>query len=82
VAYEIRETLVEAVRESFDRERLEVRCGDYYEDYESLTAPDAAVVAFGGTNELPHIPDRGLAVEGYGEIGIKAYASGELVAVW
>lgn len=82
VAYELNPDLVEAVRERFPLDDMELRERDYYEDYDDLVAPDAAVVAFGGTNELPHPPETGLGIEGYGEIGIRAYHDGEVVAAW
>jgi len=81
IAYELKHTLAAAARTEFTEPDLEIRERDYYADFDEFD-DDAAVVAFGGTNELPHIPDSGLAVEGYGEIGIRAHYDGELVAVW
>lgn len=81
-AYELNHHLVESIRDRFHLGNLEIRQRDYYEDYHHLTGPDAAVIAFGGTNELPEIPDRGLAIQGYGETGVRAYYDGEVVGLW
>ena len=82
VAYELLTPLAEAVRERFgDTPRFEIRNRDYFEDYDECVS-EGAVIAFGGTNELPYIPERGLAIEGYCEIGIRAHYDGEVVAAW
>ena len=82
VAYEIIDQLAESVQRNFDTSGLEIRSHDYFEDYDDLISAKAAVIAFGGTNELPYIPDNGLAIEGYSEIGIRAHYEGEMVAAW
>lgn len=82
VAYEIINQLAEVVQQNFDTSGLEIRSHDYFEDYDDLISANSAVIAFGGTNKLPHIPDRGLAIEGYCEIGIRAHYEGEIVAAW
>lgn len=82
IAYEINETLARSVRERFHLGNLEIRCRDYYDDYPNLIGPESAVIAFGGTNELPHVPEEGLAIEGYSEIGRTAHYNGEVIAVW
>lgn len=81
VAYELNEDLVDGVRSRFGHD-LELRRRDYYEDFDELVGPETAVVCFGGTNELPYVPDEGLAIEGYGEIGITAWYGGQEVAKW
>lgn len=82
VAYELNDELVTAIDERFWLGDMELRMQDYYEDYDGLNAPDAAVVAFGGTNELPYVPDEGLAIQGYSETGVTAWYNGEVVAGW
>jgi len=47
-----------------------------------VPAPDVAVVAFGGTNELPRPPEQGLGIEGYAETGITAWYAGDVVGHW
>jgi len=78
VAYELTSELVAAVRDRFHFGDLELRERDYY----ALVASDAAVVAFGGTNELPHPPEQGLGIEGYAETGITAWHAGDVVGRW
>lgn len=82
IAYEIIDQLAEAVQRNFDTTGLDIRSRDYFEDYDDLTNATSAVIAFGGTNELPYIPDEGLALEGYCEIGIRAHYQGEMIAAW
>lgn len=82
VAYELNEELVAGVRDRFDLDDMELRKRDYYDDFGELAGSDTAVVCFGGTNELPHVPDVGLAIEGYCEIGITAWYDGEVIATW
>lgn len=82
VAYELNPELVEAVQQRFSLGSVDLRRRDYYEDYDDLVASDAAVVAFGGTNVLPYIPETGLAIQGYWEKGVTAYYDGECIAQW
>lgn len=82
VAYELNSELVAAVRDRFHLGSLELRDRDYYADYDALLAPEAAVVAFGGTNELPRPPEQGLGIEGYAETGITAWYAGDVVGCW
>lgn len=82
VAYEINEELVNGVAKRFCLGDIDLRNEDYYEDFDSLTGSKVAVVCFGGTNELPSVPDHGLAIEGYSEIGITAWYDGQEVAKW
>jgi len=80
IAYELNNELINKINPS--HRNLEIRKKDYYDDYDSLTGPETAVVAFGGTNELPHRPEAGLGIEGYFEKGISAYYNGSKVASW
>lgn len=82
VAYEANGELVDAVRDRFDMANLEIRCRDYYRDFEELTGTNAAVISYGGTNELPGIPESGLGIEGYSEIGRRVWYDGKIVAAW
>lgn len=81
-AYELNADLVDAVTERFHLGDINLRMRDYYGDYADLVGPGTAVVAFGGTNELPYIPESGLAVQGYWESGVTAYHDGEVIARW
>jgi hypothetical protein len=82
VAYELNEAIAAAVADRFHLGNMELRVRDYYADYDELSASDTAVVAFGGTNELPTIPSAGLAIQGYAETGVTVWYSGEEVARW
>lgn len=82
VAYELNEYLVEAVEGRFDLGAVELRSRDYHEDFDQLVEAGRAVVCFGGTNELPYVPEEGLAVQGYWESGVTAWYDGEVVARW
>lgn len=82
VAYELNEELANAVRNRFYLGDMEIRVRDYYEDYDSMLGEDVAVVAFGGTNELPYVPDTGVGIEGYSEIGRTVYHDGDAVGFW
>lgn len=82
VAYELNHDLAESVRERFWLKNMELRQRDYYEDYDDLVDAGTAVVAFGGTNELPSVPDEGIGIQGYGETGITAWYEGRRIAAW
>jgi hypothetical protein len=82
VDYELNSDIVASVCDRFSLGGLELREQDYYPGYDALTGPHIAVVAFGGTNELPRVPDEGLAIEGYSETGVRACYGGKEVARW
>lgn len=82
IAYELNHELVEAVRNRFHLGDMELRERDFESDYQQLTGPNVAVVAFGGTNHLPNPPQEGLGIQGYGETGYKVWYNGERSAVW
>lgn len=77
VAYEVFEELTDAVAELFDLSGVEVRTRDYYEDWMAFSGDRAVQVAFGAANKLPMVPPRGVGIDGYSEIGYRAWFEGE-----
>lgn len=82
IAYELNYEIASSVNDRFDLGGIDLRVRDYHDDYDELISAGTAVVAFGGTNTLPHPPNEGIGIEGYSEIGVKCWHSGELVATW
>lgn len=77
IAYEVFEELTETVADLFDLTGIEVRNRDYYEDWSAFAGDQAVQVAFGAANKLPMVPTRGVGIEGYSEIGYRAWFEGE-----
>lgn len=77
VAYEIFEEITDAVSERFDLSGIDVRNRDYYEEWPFLASEEAVPVAFGAANKLPVIPYKGAGIDGYSEIGYRAWFLGE-----
>lgn len=82
VAFETIETLVDEITDRFYMGDIDIRQRDYYPEFDDLVAEDTAMCCFGGTNRLPQVPGKGLAVQGYFEEGITAWWNGDVVDEW
>lgn len=82
IAYELNESVAEGVKERFHLDDMTLKQRDYYKDFEEMISEDSAVVTFGSTNKLPYVPNFGIAIEGYWEIGVTAYHNGDKIAQW
>lgn len=76
MAYETIREITNVVSWEFDLSDIELRNRDYYKDWFHISADRAAFVAFGAKNDLPDVPQRGLAISGYSEIGWNAWLDG------
>lgn len=83
VAYESLKEITESSANLFGRPPFEVRNKDYYEDFAELAKEqDTLFVFFGGGNKPPFIPEHGMVIEGYLEIGTTFWRNGEKLLYW
>jgi len=50
--------------------------------FDDLVDPNVGILVLGGHNKPPAIPDQGVLIEGYSELGVRAYSDGEPIYVW
>jgi hypothetical protein len=80
--YELNNDLVELIDTTFEIDSFELQQTDYHRVFDDLIGPNVGVLALGGNNKPPAIPDQGVLIEGYSELGVRAYSDGEPIYAW
>lgn len=81
-AYELNPVLVDIIDSEFEVANFELREQDYHAEFEQLVDPDVGYLIIGGNNKPPRIPEQGTLIEGYSEMGVRAYQDGTPNYVW
>lgn len=77
VAFETLEDLILDFIAEHPESDIDVRMEDYYEAFPEIVDENSCYACFGGTNKLPMIPEKGLAVQGFNETGIEVWFNGK-----